>query len=304
MSIAFHTVFILNENIKWLEEFIVYYINLGISHFYLYDNEGSIGRNGSNKNVNKYGFPAKTTSDKKDRDEFSRILEKYNKYITHIIWQPRNHDNQIIYGMNDAIRNCIIRYGHLHEWVCFLDLDEFIFSPTNVNLNDYLNTLDKDVSAVKLIQKKFLDRFMSKAPYITQEYSCIDNLKIGTEWGPKNIVRCKDFVTCQNIHDIKTRKITIVADETILRFNHYNVNEKQLSWMKTFYKTKTTFKINGTDDGMKRYKHLFNQNTMANQPETQTLVVVPKNEQKEQIPRIYSKRPMSMFSLYSNIQNM
>ena len=56
--LAFHTVFILNENIKWLDEFIYYYIYLGFNHFYLYDNTGTIGgkdnfHSGSNKYKNK-----------------------------------------------------------------------------------------------------------------------------------------------------------------------------------------------------------------------------------------------------------
>lgn len=303
MSLAFHTVFILNENIKWLEEFIIYYINLGVDHFYLYDNEGSIGRNGSNKKVNKYGFPANTTSDETDRIEFARILEKYDKYITHVMWQPKNISNQIIYGMNDAVRNFIIKYGKLHEWVCFLDLDEFIFSKSDVKLKDFLSTLDKNVSAVKLTQKKFLDRFLSKHRYITQEYGCIDNLKIGTEWAPKNIVRCRDFVTCENIHDIKTRNKTVVVDENILRFNHYNINEKQLIWMKNFYKTKTPFKINSLDDGMKRYKHLFHENTVTSRhPVVAPPLVIPNIKQKQMRPIISVNRSISMFSLYNNIQ--
>lgn len=304
MSIAFHTVFILNENIKWLEEFIIYYINLGVDHFYLYDNEGSIGRNGSNRKVNKYGFPAKTISNETDRIMFSKILEKYKKYITHIIWQPRNNKNQIVYGINDAVKNFVIRFGHLHEWVCFLDLDEFIFSQSNVNLKYYLSTLDKNISAVKLIQKKFLDRFLSKERFITQEYSCIGNLKIGTEWGPKNIVRCKDFVACENIHDIKTKNITIVVNERILRFNHYNVNDKQLSWMNKFYNSKTPFEINSVDASMKQYQDLFCENAIILQPQPQTPAIVPNIEQKKQTPHVVSsKRPIPMFSLYKNIQH-
>ena len=34
--LSIHTVFILNENINWLEEFIIYHLHLGVSHFYLY----------------------------------------------------------------------------------------------------------------------------------------------------------------------------------------------------------------------------------------------------------------------------
>lgn len=196
MSIAFHTVFILNENIKWLEEFIIYYLNLGINHFYLYDNEGSEGGDGT-KTSNKYGVPINTTSNENDQNMFKSILLKYGKYITHVLWQPRNSQNKIIYGQTESIYDCITKYGHLHEWICFLDMDEFIFSVKNVNFVDYLNALDANISAVKLIQKKFLDRFLSKERYITQEFACINNFKIGTEWAPKNIIRCRDFISAK-----------------------------------------------------------------------------------------------------------
>jgi hypothetical protein len=255
MSVAFHTVFILNENIKWLEEFIIYYINLGISHFYLYDNEGSEENEGG-PGINKYGFTVNTTSTKEERAAFNDILLKYNKYITHILWQPKIGD-KIRYKQPEAITDCIKQYGHLHEWICFLDLDEFIFSKENVNLVDYLNSLDKNISAVKLIQKKFLDRFLSKEKYITQEFGCIDNLKIGVEWAPKNIIRPRDFISLTNPHTINTKRTTLIANVDTLRFNHYNVNQKQLNWMKGFYRSDTPFIINGADDGMKRYSFLF-----------------------------------------------
>ena len=54
--LSFHTIFIMNENIDWIEEFLKYHLAIGFEHFYLYDNEGSVGRNGSTETHNKYGF--------------------------------------------------------------------------------------------------------------------------------------------------------------------------------------------------------------------------------------------------------
>ena len=42
-----------------------------------------------------------------------------------------------------------------------------------------------------------------------------------------------------------------------LRFNHYNINDKQLDWMTGFYKSSKRFEIDGIDNGMLRYSHLF-----------------------------------------------
>ena len=42
-SLGMHTVFLARENIAYLKEWIVYHALLGVQHFYLYDNTGSIG---------------------------------------------------------------------------------------------------------------------------------------------------------------------------------------------------------------------------------------------------------------------
>lgn len=253
--LSLHTVFILNENIKWLEEYIVYHKHIGFEHFYLYDNEGSTGGWG-NKTNNKYGFPISTTSTEEDRAKFQSLLSKYGDCITHILWQPKNQKGEIIYDQDNAVQHCMTTYGKTNEWIACMDLDEFIFSVQNINLIDYLRSLDQDLSCVKLIQKKFKDRFLTNQAYITQEYGCI-NMKIDESWAAKNILRCRDYLPSTNIHCIKVRNKTIIPDTNILRFNHYNLNPKQLLWMRDFFKSETEFKIDGYDDGMKRYKQLF-----------------------------------------------
>jgi hypothetical protein len=254
--LAYHTIFILNENIKWLEEYIVYYINLGFEHFYLYNNEGSIGRNGSSNTFNKYGFPCNTTSSEEDLILLNKILEKYKNYITYIVWQPKNEKGEIVYGQVESIKDCISKYGKYNEWIAFMDLDEFIFSKNNTNLVSYLKKLDKNVSTIRLIQKKFLDRFLTKEKFIIKEFGCIEGLKIGIEWAPKNIIRCSEYVSVDQIHNIKTKNKLIVPEVNVLRFNHYNVNEKQYNYIKKNYKV--DIKINGKDNSMDRYKNILN----------------------------------------------
>lgn len=255
--LAFHTVFILNENIRWIEEFIIYYKHIGFDHFYLYDNEGTSGGAGSTSINNRYGFPVKTTPTEQDKLFFESILLKYSDCITYIKWQPIE-DGKIIYGQDESVKHCILHYGHDNTWIAFFDLDEFIFSVKNIYLPDYLKLLDSNVSCIKLIQKKFLDHHLTKESLLTQEFQCINDLEITTDWGAKNIVKCSDQIGIHTIHNIYVSGSTIVPPIDVFRFNHYNVNHKQLEWMKSFYKTTTDFKINGIDDGMYRYKHIFN----------------------------------------------
>ena len=254
--LSFHTVFTLNENIKWLEEFIIYYKNIGFEHFYLYHNEGSNGCCGSERQ-NKYGFPINTSSNEEDKMLLSKILLKYKQCITYTLWQPIQN-NIIVYGQAKSIIDCITKYGNDNEWIAFFDLDEFIYSVKNIDLHQYLKSLDRNISCVKLIQKKFIDRFLVNGHLITQDFRCINNLHIDTGWGAKNIVRCEDYVSVDIIHDFSVKYNTVIPDTDILRFNHYNLNDKQLNWMKWFYNTNIDFKINDIDDGMSRYNNIFN----------------------------------------------
>ena len=142
--LAFHTVFIPSENIRWLEEFLIYHIHIGFDHFYLYDNEGSIGRSGSTPTKNKYGFQIQTSTE--HADTLAAILQRYAAYITYIQWQPTNANGHIIYGQHKSIADCMKRYGADNEWIAFMDLDEFIYSPTHIHIPDYLKSQDDTVS--------------------------------------------------------------------------------------------------------------------------------------------------------------
>lgn len=253
--LSFHTIFILDENIKWLEEFIIYYRHLGFDHFYLYDNEKTTGGDGS-QTENKYGFKINVINNTTNQLILNKIINKYNKFITYIKWQPVNDKNEIVYGQQDGIKHFIKNYGHETEWVAFLDLDEFIFSEHNINIPNYFKTLPDNISCVKITQKKFKDRFLINKKHITQEYSCI-NKEIGFEWAPKNIIRCLDFIDIQNIHGITVKNEILYEKPNLLRFNHYNVNDKLLGWMKHFYNSEIDYILDGEDKGMERYKYLF-----------------------------------------------
>jgi len=256
--LSFHTIFILNENIKWLDEFIIYYLNLGFNHFYLYDNEGTSGGDGT-QSENKYGFNINVNNDARNEKKLSNIIKKYKGKITYIKWQPRDANNKIIYGQEEGIKHFIKHYGKDSEWVAFMDLDEFLFSEDNINIPTYLKKFSTDISCIKITQKKFKDRNLINQKYITQDYNCISK-EIGFEWAPKNIIRCSDFINIINIHNIETKNKIHHEKPNILRFNHYNVNEKQLLWMTNFYNSNISFKLDTVYDGMKRYKHLFDKN--------------------------------------------
>jgi len=277
--LTFHTVFILRENIRWLDEFIQYYLLMGFEHFYLYDNTGSIGYSGSNENENKYGIKFDQISREDAEKQFNILLERYPNQVTRIIWQPRDNKNNAIYGQVESIKHFVINYGKLSEWTAFFDLDEFIFSPTDRNLVQYLKNIPFNCSCLKFVQKKFIDRFLSDEQHITQDFRCID-LEVETNWGPKNIIRPNTFRSATNIHNILCMGKMVVVNRNIFRFNHYNVNEKQLEWMRSFYKKE--FVINGIDEGMKRYSHILVKQVSEKNPSNKSNVTKTIEPQVQQ----------------------
>jgi hypothetical protein len=250
--LSFHTIFILNENIRWLEEFIEYYLTIGFDHFYLYHNEGTIGdvTQSGNSNINKYGMPIKTSSSYEDVERLNSILEKYGSYITYVKWQPRDDRGNIIYGQESAIKDFIKRFGNETKWVACMDLDEYIFSTFNIDIRNYLEHLDSDISNVRLSQKKFKDRHISTKTKILEEYSCIGET-FGDWWGGKNIFKPADFIDIRDIHYMTFKSKTRSIDPSVFRFNHYNVNNKQLNWMSGAFGK--SYSLDAIDDGMKRY---------------------------------------------------
>ena len=259
-SLSVHTVFLARENIAYLKEWIVYHALLGVQHFYLYDNTGSIGRDGSNSTTNKYGIdffePTKHMTDADIADQVDKIIADTSVDVTLIKWQPRDAHGRIYYGYNESVYHCIGTYGHQAEWMAFIDADEFLFSPTDIDLAEELNNLRRaGCNRLIILQKKFLDRFLSAGKYVTDIYDCIDGIDTSA-WAPKNIVHVDslNLRALESMHNMPVRGGTSTAETSAIRFNHYNVNPAQLVWMKRFYRTDAEFKIDARDEGMKRYQ--------------------------------------------------
>ena len=241
-KIGIQTVFILKENIIFLEEWIKHHKNLGFSKFYLYDNTGSRGYASSNKNKNKYDIYYHKIINLKTNEEYSilnKILKKYPE-ITYVKWQPKNKKNKIIYGQGKSINHYIKKYSSECDWTLFTDIDEFIISKKNINISKYIHYLDKN-GFTKLIvsQKKFGDRFCYPLKKISQITDCVVNIDT-KKWAPKNFVKNLSVIT-ENphwIHFLRTTGKHKICKKNIIRFNHYNVNKKQLLWMQNFYKKK------------------------------------------------------------------
>jgi hypothetical protein len=140
--------------------------------------------------------------------------------------------------------------------MAFIDVDEFLFSPSNVDFHKELRDRHRmGCNRLIILQKKFLDRFLSPCKYVTDIYDCIEGIDTRA-WAPKNIVHVDNLVlnALESMHSMPVLGGTVTAETDVIRFNHYNVNPVCLRWMKRFYRTTSEFEINARDDGMKRYQ--------------------------------------------------
>lgn len=254
--LSFHTIFILSENIQWLEEFLIYYKHIGFDHFYLYDNEGSTGGANNTDKMSRWGYEASTTNSEADKAKLAKILDTYGTMITYVKWQPKNEQGEIVYGQVGGLRHFIQTYGHETTWIAFMDFDEFLFSPSNMDIVQYFRTLPQTVSNVRVSMKVFADRHESISPYCTQDFRCIGGVSMPYYTGCKNIVRTDDFITTYNIHNsYEFKQESIDVDKNVLRFNHYNGNNKQLKCLKDVFKVDVL--LSSMDTGMSRYANLY-----------------------------------------------
>ena len=270
IKLNIQTVLIIKENIPFLREWIIYHINIGFDKIYLYDNTGSIGVDGSSNNNNKYNFKFNeiiNLNDDKLNQELNDVLTDFKDNIIYVKWQPKNEKGEIIYGQPESIIDYKKKYINTYmdpniiTFTAFIDVDEFILSPSDENIKNLIKKHYIDgVNRIIIKQKKFVDRFCgNKNSNVIDLYDTIENIDTST-WAPKNIINTS-VIDEKNILDIHRINITdgntITLPENILRFNHYNVNKRQIEWMKGYFK-RDNFQY-GKDTSMSKYKKIIDE---------------------------------------------
>lgn len=259
------TVCILDENVRWLEEFLAYHVAVGFDHVYLYDNTGSAGchcvdaagdayeASGDAYDRNKYGFAVEAYG----AAAYEAVAARYPGRVTRVPWAPLDEHGDVTYGQNEALRDYVDRFGGDATWCCFTDLDEYVFSPSGRDLRaDLRVAADDGVSCVRLNQKKFRDRFeLPRHAAVTQCFDCLDYdfAQRAAPTSHKNIVFLSHYRGLKNVHEVYVDGDTRTAPPDEWRFNHYNANVSQLTWMtRKRLIGQPALDICG-DDGMRRY---------------------------------------------------
>ena len=68
---------------------------------------------------------------------FNEIWDDFEEYIIYIPWQPLK-DGKIYYEQIGAGLNYIYYFKQITKWTLYLDFDEYLYSPKELNVIDYV----------------------------------------------------------------------------------------------------------------------------------------------------------------------
>lgn len=252
-KIAIHTVFILKENILFLEEWIYYHILLGFNKFYLYDNS-KIGKvTGYDKvkcpliipqKVNKYGVnydQIVNMTDTEMNQFVQKICEKY-KCIEIIEWSPTDKEGKILYNQVEAHNHCLKKLkSDKIDWCANIDMDEYIVIKDFDNIGEYISSLSPKMKNIKLGQIRFDSRFNNTDKLVTDirdaEIKDLDRYHSN-----KNIYNVENTIKA-DVHSIQIKEgfFEHIPPIKEIWFNHYKLecnNYKHVNNINENIKTK------------------------------------------------------------------
>lgn len=234
MYIAIHNVFILKENILFLEEWVNYHILLGFNKFYLYDNSKVTKSGGCHVNynhfnpgkVNKYNInydKIVNMNDKQMNDYVKKLCDKY-KCIEIIEWSPKDKEGNILHNQSEAHNDCLKKLKKDNiDWCANIDMDEYIVIKNFDNINKYISQLPVNIKNINLGQIRFGCRFINLDKLVTD----ITNAEINDldrNHSNKNIYNVKNTISL-GIHNVNIKKEVNEYKPPITEiwFNHYKI---------------------------------------------------------------------------------
>lgn len=260
ITTAIHTVFIVKENILFLDEWISYHKLLGFDKFYLYDNSKVNKVVGFDANK-KFMISGKINKHKTDFDAFVKltneeikekletIVKKHKGSVKIIEWSPKDKNGNVVHFQKQAHNHCLKKLKKDNiDWCAVIDIDEFI----NIGQGKYKNIKNyilkyPHVSNFKIGQIRFKNRFYG---YENISKNVLDNnlliQQVPRDHSNKNIFNVKKTraLDVHNWHGTQfSREFSPAISE--LSFNHYTGGEN----------SKVTGKKNNINTGIKNDYH-------------------------------------------------
>jgi len=201
-----HTVYTPEENVDYLEDWLLHHTLIGVTHFYLYDNGGAHDYPHDplwyiSPFTNKYGAEIKYTVEEA-RIKQQEIFKKYP--VTVIPWQNRDANGKLLYNQIESVLHF---KDMVKEGLCaFIDIDEFIIKT-------------EEFKPCTMLQRKFKSRHFYNSVYDCYEVFDTDT----TNWAQKAILDMGNFPHLDTSHNIHFGHVDLPLSK--LYFNHYNHTE-------------------------------------------------------------------------------
>ncbi len=236
MKVAIHNVFILKENILFLEEWINYHILLGFNKFYLYDNSKVTKSGGCHPNhkcfnpgkISKYGVNYDQVVNMTDTQMYlyvQKLCEKY-KCIEFIEWSPTDKKGNILHNQSQAHNHCLKKLKKDKiDWCANIDMDEYIVINRFDNIRKYISLLSNKISNIKLGQTRFDSRFNNLDKLVT-DITNAEIKNINRSHSNKNIYNVKNTIKT-SVHSATVKGIEYKPRLSEIKFNHYKLNQKK-----------------------------------------------------------------------------
>ena len=230
-------------------------MSIGAEAFYLYDNTGSLGKDGDimyiNNNIvrngkNKYEIDiAKLTAKLSDMEIMEKMVSLAHWYPVHFIrWANKDAAGNILYDQYKSCANCV--QTAKTDWLAFIDIDEYIVIDRSKHpprkIQDLIAGWEAEgITKVTIYQVKFKDRFLHYAETGENSIKNItESMQVDTtEWGQKCILSRAHFFNDPKAkkHYIHILGVTegksIICPISEIGFNHYNLNPAQLKWIES-----------------------------------------------------------------------
>lgn len=240
-STAIMTVFILKENILFLEEWLVHHVGLGVDHFVLYDNSRSKvpdelpmpkleskfdGGRVNRHNIDYGSIVSERLSDNEIADMYEAIRTKYSNVLTVLNWEPTNESGEICHFQDEAIKDFVCRYRSRFSYGIHIDIDEFLYSENDKQIGDLIDYMEgREISSGYISQRRFVNRFTSLDTQVRQIPYCLKaDFAQSDSNAPKTIFRMSLLQSLEedfSIHFIPTILRGQHIDPAVMRFNHY-----------------------------------------------------------------------------------
>lgn len=182
---------ILREEERFVDEWLAYHRMLGVDHFYLYDDD--------------------------PRNKLRESIRLHGDYVTVVPWFGKH---EALPGRNrqtKAYTHWLSKAGPQFEWVCFLDLDEFVVLRRHSKLKSFLGDVG-NCDSVSLFWRNFgHNGYYEDPPDLVTESLTRRKRQSGRQY--KSITRTTSIQAVESAHRCVLRPGASVCDANGRRFS-------------------------------------------------------------------------------------